>query len=342
MLHTNGSELRTWSDRPVVEDVSYLPHGAPIEHVVTLCNQLDANPWLCIPHQADDDYVRQFATLVRDRLDKGLKVYVEYSNEVGNRAFPQYAYARKKGIERGYVRRGDSPALANARFHAARSAEVFEIWRDVFGDDSDRIVGVITTIVRRPAQLREQRERFAFQDAWKKTDALGTAPYIGVGLAADFPKPASKMTADEVMDMLFDYERGQIQREYALARKITREFDLPMIAYEGGQHLSVFGGKVPREQHEAFARLVAQCNESDRMADLYRLHLRNWYAAGGGLYCHFSYVSAAGKWGAWGFQERIGEPPATAPKLRALLELLRSQMRPRPDEDAQQTGETPR
>ena len=43
-------------------------------------------------HQADDDYVFQFATLLKANLDPSLHVYVEYSNEVWNSGFSQFGW----------------------------------------------------------------------------------------------------------------------------------------------------------------------------------------------------------------------------------------------------------
>lgn len=53
-----------------------------MEAMLDLANRLDADPWFCIPHLADDDFVRRFAELVKQRLEPERSVYVEYSNEV--------------------------------------------------------------------------------------------------------------------------------------------------------------------------------------------------------------------------------------------------------------------
>ena len=39
--------------------------------MVELANTLHANPWFCMPHQADDEFVRNFARTVREQLDPG-------------------------------------------------------------------------------------------------------------------------------------------------------------------------------------------------------------------------------------------------------------------------------
>ena len=57
-------------------------NGASLEVMVALANALDADPWFNMPHQADDTFVRNFATYVRQHLEPGRKVYVEWANEV--------------------------------------------------------------------------------------------------------------------------------------------------------------------------------------------------------------------------------------------------------------------
>ena len=59
----NHSPLVRWADRPLPGDAVYTSErGVPVEQMIDLANTLQADPWFCIPHQADDDYVRQFAT----------------------------------------------------------------------------------------------------------------------------------------------------------------------------------------------------------------------------------------------------------------------------------------
>ena len=123
-MKTNGSEIRRWSDRPVPEDATFSRRGVPVEWMVDLCNRIGAAPWFCMPHQADDDFVRRFAEVVKARLDPELPVYVEYSNEVWNGIFPQHRYAAEQGQRLGF---GDKPWEAAWRFTAYRSVQIFRI-----------------------------------------------------------------------------------------------------------------------------------------------------------------------------------------------------------------------
>jgi hypothetical protein len=75
---TNHSKQREWSDRPTVDRPTQAT-GVALDYQIQLANTLKINPWFTLPAEASDDYVRQFATMVRDRLDPSLKVHVEYS-----------------------------------------------------------------------------------------------------------------------------------------------------------------------------------------------------------------------------------------------------------------------
>ena len=69
---TNGSPVVEWADRAHVGDVNYAtPAGVPIEVMIDLANTLHVDPWFCVPHQASDDYVRQFAALLHSATRSG-------------------------------------------------------------------------------------------------------------------------------------------------------------------------------------------------------------------------------------------------------------------------------
>ena len=90
---TNSSPNTIWSDRTPVTALTYgTESGVPYEVMVKLANQTHQNPWVCVPHLADDNYVTQMSTYFRDSLDPTLTVYLEYSNEVWNWIFAQSHY----------------------------------------------------------------------------------------------------------------------------------------------------------------------------------------------------------------------------------------------------------
>jgi hypothetical protein len=78
---TNEQTDVAWSDRKQIGHRTYVD-GVPIEHMILLANIVGADPWFCMPHTANDDYIRSFARLALDTLRDDLRVYIEHSNEV--------------------------------------------------------------------------------------------------------------------------------------------------------------------------------------------------------------------------------------------------------------------
>lgn len=305
---TNNSPLAKWADRPTPTDPTYATdRGVPVEVMVELANAAKVDPWFCVPHLADDDFVREFARLVKKSLDPALTAYVEYSNEVWNGQFGQSRWARERGQAANL---GDPP---HARFYAARSVEVFKLWEQEFG--RDRLVRVLASQSAVP-WLSEQI--LTWKDAHKHADALAVAPYFGNQYGD--PKTADKvaaMTPDELLDALVKEIDGPNRDLVRKQAELARMYKLRLLAYEGGQHLAGYAGA---ENHAGLTKLFHAANRHPRMYDLYRRHLKHWADAGGDAYVLFSYAGAYSKWGAWGLLEYQDQPIADAHKYRAFVD----------------------
>jgi hypothetical protein len=97
--YTNGSPLQEFSQRTLpTSQTQFSPKGSALEYMADLSNETQKNMWICIPHQASDDYVLQVAQLLKARVRTGLKIYVEYSNETWNTLFSQTTYVQDKGL----------------------------------------------------------------------------------------------------------------------------------------------------------------------------------------------------------------------------------------------------
>jgi hypothetical protein len=306
--HTNGSPLVSWADRPKPTDARYsTKKGVPVEIMVELANTQQVDPWFCMPHQADDDFVRQFARLVRETLDPRRTVYVEYSNEVWNWQFAQTRHAKEQG---------DALKLGNPshnRYYSQRSVEIFRIWEQEFG--RDRLVRVLASQAAVP-WISEQI--VTWKEAFNHADALAIAPYFGHSFGSPKNVDATlAMSPEQLLDALEKEVNGpnaeMIRKQAAIAKKHR----LRLLAYEGGQHLVGTGGA---ENNQALTNLFIEANRHPRMYDLYRNHFRHWTEAGGGLFMIFSNVAAPSKWGSWGMLEYQNQPAADAPKYRAYLD----------------------
>ena len=192
---TNNSKVVKWAERPRPDDMTQASNaGVAIEYCLQLANTLGADPWLCLPHLADDDYVRNFAKLVKDKLNAKHKVYVEYSNETWNGQFEQAKYCKQKGLA---LELSKNEYEAQLRYSSQRSVEIFKIFEEVFGG-KDRLVRVIAAQSVNPWTGTTEMD---WNEAYKNADAIAIAPYFGN--AYGDPKTADKvagMSVDELLD----------------------------------------------------------------------------------------------------------------------------------------------
>lgn len=96
---TNSSDTEDWSTRITTtyysqgqNNQTIGSNGVSWDHLIDLCNTKNSDIWVNIPHKASNDYIDSLATLLLNNLNSGLKVYIEYSNEVWNSIFSQYKY----------------------------------------------------------------------------------------------------------------------------------------------------------------------------------------------------------------------------------------------------------
>jgi hypothetical protein len=288
-----------------------------VELLCDLANRLAADPWFCLPHEADDDYVREFAMLVKAKLAPDRKVYIEYSNEVWNSQFRQHRYAGERGQALGLAEKSWEAAW---RYTARRSVETFAIWEGVFGG-RERLVRVLAAQAGNPYVAGQILD---WQEAARQADVLAIAPYLSMNI----PAQGGKLTAEQVaawpVEQFLDYvstnalpESLRWMREH---QKIARAHGLRLVAYEAGQH---FVGVAGGENHAGLTKLLQAANAHPRMHELYTRYYAGWEAANGDLLCHFSSVGQWSKWGSWGLLQYADDDPRSSPKFMATMEWAR-------------------
>ena len=303
----NGpSQQRRWSDRPVVDDARWSgTHGVPLEIMAALANRTGADAWFSMPHQADDDYVRQFAQLALQLLSPTIKVYVEYSNEVWNGNYAQARYAQTQGLALGL---SQNATEAGIRFHSRRSREIFGIWEGVF--PRERLVRVLGSFHLNAAVTQTA---LAYGDTAAHTDAVAVAPYFGFRDAAS----ARGLSLDAIMQRLDTTLLAEAQTATLAQVNVLRNYRLPLIAYEGGQALTAPGDATLTD-------LFLQANRDPRMGNVYTRFLQDWNSAtAGGLLVHFTDC-----WSAFGSLEYISQPRSQAPKYDALMRWIEQDPNP--------------
>jgi hypothetical protein len=312
--YTNGSRMINWEQRPQVTDYTYTIDGVPYEWWIELCNLKKADAWVCIPHEADDDYIRQMAQLFREDLDPDLKIYVEYSNEIWNWIFSQTHYCHDNGDQAVPWPERIVPFVQNA----------LDIWTEEFADNPERIVRVVGV----QASWQDVSNRVVFNMEPGSFDAFSPAAYFGLSeeSISELENLGASATADHVVQMarqdMLDYAYGWMQEQH---ESIANELDIPMIYYEGGQHLTPqpFGSVqdynpalVAAQTHPAMYELYNEWYDSLRT-----FSIRDEAA----LLMNFSFISPlSGQYGSWGLLESQFYQNAPyeeiAPKYQAVLD----------------------
>lgn len=311
-MQTNNSPVTKWSQQALTTQRTWAgTSGVPIEVMIELANRLGAHPWFTLPHQSDDAYAQNFAQVVKAKLNPTLRVYVEYSNEVWNAQFAQQAYAAKQAAIQ-------SPVIDNMQYHAMRSRALGRIFKDMLGPT--RVVAVLGAQAANPwtasRGLDYLKSRFG---AATEIDAVAIAPYFDI---TPDPNEANKFTA-MTRDALFAHVRSSVlpvtedrMRKY---RKLTNDYGMQLISYEGGQHLVGIRGA---ENNNELTALFIGFNRDARIKQLYLDYLAAWKQAGGQLFVHFADIGQYSKWGAWGALEYIDQLRNPAPKFDAIQSFI--------------------
>jgi len=310
--NTNGAWTHDWSMRPTPNGAGYsLGLGVPIEVMVDLCNELDADPWFCMSHRFDDAYVQNFAALVASRLEPERTVYVEHSNEVWNAIFQQYHDSVQKAAELGI--QGDDDFQRAMRYHSQRSVEIFDMWDDHF--TPDRLVRVmggwhVNTWVT--GQLLD------WNNAYQHTDAFAVAPYFGGNLGVgNNPPQTLQMTPDEVLDACMESIEQQRAISVNQFNTVQSYNNVDLIAYESGQHMVGVGSW---SNNADLTALFIEANRHPRMYDAYKADIEGWYGLGGKLMTAFASCQTPGRSGSWGLLEYQDQPLSQAPKMAAWVD----------------------
>ncbi len=317
MRTNNATENKTWADRTRPEDVRYnRKSGVPIEVMVELCNQTGANGWFCIPHLADDDYIRKIATMIREKLDPSLVATFEFSNEVWNGMFSQSQWADKQGMAQGL---GTKPWEAGWAHYSKDCRRMADIVDEVYAADPQRRRRVVSS---QAANTHIIKQILKDNDLAKHCDAIGIAPYVTLNVPVEGKdgSPGAAEVAGWSMDRLFEHLRdvclpestGRMDKH----AEVARANGLDLVAYEGGQHLSALGEAMNNKE---LVEILINANRDPRMGDIYTDYINHWTEAGGKLHNFFTSVGRFGRYGAWGHLEAFNQDPATAPKYLAAL-----------------------
>lgn len=338
-MAVNDSTLARLEDRPKPSDFTWARNGVPVEVMIALANELQAEPWFTLPHLAEDALVRLYAEAARDGLAPGLRAHVEFSNEVWNWQFAQARWAEAEGLKRW----GEEQTWV--QFYALRAAEVADIWTDVFRDEPARLVRVIATqtgwlgleemILDAPLVQAEGRPAPA-----ESFDAYAVTGYFSALLGGEAKAEAVRGWLAESEAAAVEAARVQglegtaaaahvaaHRHDLAVARaaaelrdgSVTGEDEDTLAALIGqtwphqaaaarahGLDLVMYEGGThvvgygPAMEDAALGAFFQHLNYTPEMGQLYTELMRGWRGVSEAPFTAFVDVYRPGKWGSWG------------------------------------------
>ena len=322
-----------WSQRRTPLSSSQDDHyqgklGESWEYMVQLANETNANMWINIPDPASDDYIANLANLIKNGstvggvtypgLKAGLKVYVEYSNEVWGGTPNPYDYniaATRQELASGSTPitsdgNGDLYTLAGRRY-MERTAQISRIFQGVFGPDPNH------DVVR--PYLGWQEDKFDyFQNTLPWFESTFGAPkdyFYGIGNANYFGS-SDYSSVDALLNSL----RAAIPAATASATSFTaiaRSYGLKNVSYEGGPGIGTTRGTP-----ESLVGLAA--SRDPRITAIIEDYYTGLFAAGVDL---TNYTN--GPYGIWSPEQQWAAAelanasnPTASPKFKALRDLM--------------------
>ncbi len=320
MQETNSTDIVTWEQRRDANDIRQgsgsggtasepIVNGMSLEYMVELANELDADPWFNMPYQADDTFVRNFATYVSQHLEPGRTVYVEWANEIWNFG---WGFEASQWVSQQARAQGLDPDYGQWIVAGREAKRDLAIWSDVFTKQS------ALTLVRVAAGWAavDWVTNQIVENMDGTFDAIAIAPYITPTDAQRTGYTAST-TVDQIItdtrtniatSVQWTTDHEQLAEDWSA--RLGRPIDL--VAYEGGAHLD---GRNAPYQNAFYA-----ATNDPRMGDIYRQYLAALDAAGMDLYLDFQFTGQAGAapWGDFAKLHRMDEPLAGAYRYNAV------------------------
>ena len=360
-------QAANWDKRPTMDSphwggsykTSVLKrHGVPLEFAIALANQLQAHPWFTIPHNADDAFVTEYATLLANELDEKLIAHIEYSNEVWNGGFWAHHYVQAMGHNDAVISAmedlpyRDKNYSVRIRYYAKRATEIFKMFEAEFADNS-RLKRILGSKHKFHAL---SNDLLNYADTQAHTDAIAIAPYFHGCWSRQFKNGAGDtldhsicsntetvpLTFSEIvsLDQVFDiingsYDMTQTKTELrgdpdnlsATIQLLNTQLDVAkahgveLYAYEGGAHLALQWGDtlLSDAKKNSLWDFFAAANRDSRMGAYYTKLLNAWKEAGGKQFMLFSAPQSYNRYGFFGIKEHLGKTRSESPKYDAAL-----------------------
>jgi hypothetical protein len=335
-LGTNNNPVTSWAQRtqPTTPQQS-ASSGLAWEYVIQIANTSGKDIWVNIPEGVNladptsNNYATQLAQLMKAKLNPGIHVYLEYSNELWNFGFPQTQANLTAAIND--VNSGADPSLnydnGNNQYYWGyrrvmhQVVRLSQLFQNVYG-----AAAINTTI--RPLYLSQYVQPFLAEDALVYLQAnfgapsqfiygIGGAPYFGGSDTTSYPDVSSAVA--ELSSAVSGIKSGFSTQPYnggltydsVSYKGLADYYGLKSLAYEGGPALTSATSGVVNENVES----------SPALTPMIQSYLADWYGCGNDLFMYYELAEPAGD--IWGAYEdlSIATPKSTALSAVAATQL---------------------
>jgi hypothetical protein len=318
----NGNRQTDWADRTLPGEATIAREktlhgsafwvGASWEDVIRIANDIGRDAYINVPAHATDDYILKTAQVfkygsdgvnpyttpqanpVYRPLDPGLKLYIEYSNEIWNFAgyyIDQHNYVASQATADGVLNFDGDTSSLDYRWVARRTVQISNIFRGVFGD-ADMITRIRPVLMAQMGNgdIAYQHMKF-LQGYYNNLSGNFVAQphppsyYVYGGGGSGYYSPANESAAlpgfwsDGDMSVT-NWRANNVMEVHAIAAAGYRK-----VAYEGGPG---FDSATTQEQ---------QAFNSTGMRDSFVAHQNEWSSWGGDLLCYYRLAGGI----EWGF-----------------------------------------
>ncbi|KAK6174670.1 hypothetical protein SNE40_017903 [Patella caerulea] len=323
----HGPEPTTWSSR---HDPNFHTQagkqGGALEYMIDISNRLGANPWFCMPHAADDNYIQQFAQMVKNKLRPDLKIFVEYSNEVWNGIFRQTKYTGEKGMA---LKLHTQNYRAGMKYYNQRSSEIMDIWKKVFGTESTRVNGLWTWQTGYQDYYRQALEDLGTRIQKFKLIAI-TGYFSCLGVASKNATELPHMTMAEIQTYC-KRELPKKEDQFKHYLQVAKDHGVQLGMYEGGP--GVMEGSAIQHFGQAHENTTAKAiafHKDPLMEESVEDILKLWNKIvatdpinkDAGFFNYFSSTGTPSKYGSWGMMEYTGQDAKTVAKYRGVHKFI--------------------
>ncbi|MFT6070752.1 MAG: hypothetical protein ACJAT2_000687 [Bacteriovoracaceae bacterium] len=232
---------------------------------------------------------------------------------------------------------------AEVKTYVDKSVEVFDIFESELGEES--IIRTLGTNQKDPNRTKSMLRILKGRGELDKVDAVATATYFHGcwgnsqkegGHCKKFLKDKKGMydarTEEDLLDTLLnpenpegvDHVLGQVKKQNeVLISDDFKEAGIDLVAYEGGQHLTLdtmpadLKAKITPEKKKALIGLIHKANKHKKMGEIYEKLYKGWSKNGGKTHINFIMAQSQSQYGSFGLSTHLNDKDSSEKYLKA-------------------------